>query len=406
MLEVRLIGKFGISYNGEPVIISSRAAQSLFAYLILHAGTSYRREKLAGTFWPDATEEKARAYLRHELWRIRKALSSQTNLNYLLSDDINVCFNSTAEYWLDVTAFTILGDGISADELINGLSLVQGEFLPGFYEEWTTLEREHLQTLYEQRITRLLEMLEKESRWNEILDWAERSISSTQASEAAYRSLMIAYDVLGDHVKAASTYERCAKALHELGLEPSEEMRTLAFKRTSKLHIPIPLTSFIGREKEVKEVADLLSKSRIVTLTGSGGVGKTRLAIRVIAEVLDLFPDGIWFLDLAPLSDPALIPNTLAGLLGLRKSGELPVTEILLNYFRSRAALVIFDNCEHLIDACALLINSLLISCEHLAILATSREALRISGEIPYRVPSLELPNIDPEPTINTLINT
>src|ERR1044071_9047505 len=103
MLEVRLIGKFDIQSDGKPVTLSSRAAQSLFAYLILNAGTLHRREKLAGMFWPDATEEKARAYLRHELWRTRKALASQTNVDYLLADDINISFNSSPEYWVDVT---------------------------------------------------------------------------------------------------------------------------------------------------------------------------------------------------------------------------------------------------------------------------------------------------------------
>ncbi|HEX9385419.1 MAG TPA: hypothetical protein VF918_03805, partial [Anaerolineales bacterium] len=98
MLEVSLIGKFEIKCNGKPVIISSRAAQSLFAYLILTAGTLHRREKLAGMFWPDATEEKARAYLRHELWTIRKALPSN---QFLLSDDFSVTFDSSADYWLD-----------------------------------------------------------------------------------------------------------------------------------------------------------------------------------------------------------------------------------------------------------------------------------------------------------------
>jgi non-specific serine/threonine protein kinase len=130
----------------------------------------------------------------------------------------------------------------------------------------------------------------------------------------------------------------------------------------------------------------------LITLTGSGGVGKTRLAIQVVAEILDRFPDGLWFLDLAPLNDPALIPNTLANLLGLRESGEIAVTELLINYFRTRTGLVIFDNCEHLIDASAQLIHSLLTSCKNIAILATSRETLRVAGELPYRVPSLKIP--------------
>jgi predicted ATPase len=237
------------------------------------------------------------------------------------------------------------------------------------------------------------------------LDWAECWISLGQGSEVAYRALMAAYDALGDHSKVALTYERCVQALRALDLGPSEQTRALAFKKASSLHIPFPLTSFIGREKEMKEIVGLLSKSRLVTLTGSGGVGKTRVSIQVAAEVQNKFPDGVWFLDLAPLSDAALVPGTLANLLGLRESGDagLSVTDLLVNYFCCRTALVIFDNCEHLIALCAHLVNSLLTSCENLSILATSREALRVSGEIRYRVPSLEIPRPDIESAIDAL---
>jgi predicted ATPase/DNA-binding SARP family transcriptional activator len=407
MLEIRLIGTFNIISDGKPVIISSRAAQSLFAYLILSAGTLHRREKLAGMFWPDATEEKARAYLRHEIWRIRKALSTKSRANYLFADDINISFSAAAEHWLDVTTLKNISENATAEELMNALSVFDGELLPGFYEDWIVLEREHLQAIYEQKIAGLLQLLESEKRWKDILDWAERWILLGQGPEAAYRALMSAYDAMGDRAKVASTYKRCVHSLRELDLEPSEQTRALAFQWSSKLSIPIPLTSFIGREQELKEVAALLSKSRLVTLTGSGGVGKTRLAIQVIAEALEQFPDGVWFLDLAPLSDPVLVPNTLAHLLGLRESSDtkLSFTDLLINYFSSRTALVVFNNCEHLIKSCAQLVNSLLISCENLSILATSREALRVSGETPYRVPSLELPMLDTESTVEAIAN-
>jgi len=405
MLEVKLIGTFDIQCDGKPVTISSRAAQSLFAYLIINAGISHRREKLAGMFWPDVSEEKARAYLRHELWLIRKAFSSKSKSDTLITDDLNIAFNASAEYWLDAAALESASESASIEELMTALSVFHGELLPGFYDDWVTQEREHLQSIFEQKITRLLETLEGAARWNDILEWAERWISHGQGSEAAYRYLMIAYDALGERAKVTSTYERCVQVLRELDLEPSEQTRALAFKRTHSLNIPIPLTSFIGREKELKEVADLLSKSRLVTLTGAGGVGKTRLSIQVVAEVLDRFPDGVWFLDLAPLSDPALVPYTLVNLLGLRQSGEIPLTEMLINYFRTRTALLIFDNCEHLIESCAQLVNSLLISCKALSILATSREALRVSGEIHYRVPSLAIPKPDIEFTIDEFSN-
>lgn len=402
MLEVRLIGTFDIKCDGKPVIISSRIAQSLFAYLVLNAGKSHRREKLAGMFWPDTAEEKARAYLRHELWRIRKALSTKSKVEYLISDDINLSFNSSADYWLDANLLKELSKSASVDELVKSLSIFQGELLPGFYDEWIVLEREYLQTVFEQNVSQLLELLESEKRWSNILDWAENWISFGQGPEAAYRYLMIAYEALGDPVRLTSTYERCRKALRALDLEPSEQTRALAYKRNSKINIPIPLTSFIGREEELKEVANLLSKSRLVTLTGSGGVGKTRLAIQVVADVLEGFPDGVWFLDLAPLNNSALVASTLMTLLGLRESVGLPANDLLVNYFRSRTALVIFDNCEHLIDSCSQLINSLLGSCEKLSILATSRETLRVSGEITYRVPSLEIPTFNMEPSVDT----
>jgi predicted ATPase/DNA-binding SARP family transcriptional activator len=405
MLEVRLIGRFEVRWESKTVTLSTRAAQSLFAYLILTAGTLHRREKLAGMLWPEESDQKARTFLRNELWRIRKALTPTANVEHLIADNLTVGFNPSSAYQLDAAAVQNLNDTAPADELINALSNYHGELLPGFYEDWVVLEREHLQVLFEQKIARLLEMLEKDQRWNDILEWAERWISLAQAPEAAYRALMVAYDALGDHAKVASTFERCKKALRQLDLEPSEETHALAFKRNSKIKIPIPLTSFIGREKELKEVADLFSKSRLITLTGSGGVGKTRLAIQVVAEVMDLFPDGVWFLDLALLSDPSLVPNTLASLLGLRESGEISVTDLLSNYFRTRTALVIFDNCEHLIESCAQLINLLLTSCEDVAVLATSREILRVSGELPYRVPSLVVPSSDLQFTVNDLAN-
>ena len=405
MLQVRVIGTFDIQCDGTPITLSSRAAQSLFAYLILTAGTAHRREKLGGMFWPDTSERKARAYLRNEMWRIRKALAIQSNEEYLHLDDICVCFIPSAEYWMDFKELANLNESASIDQLMAALSHCQGELLPGFYDEWILLEREHCRAIYEQKIARLLDLLERERRWQETVEWAERWIALGQGPEAAYRFLIGAYDALGDRTKVASTYQQCLQALRELDLEPSEQTRALAFKQASKIKIPIPLTRFIGRDKELKEVAELLSKSRLVTLTGSGGVGKTRLAIQVVAEVMELFPDGVWFLDLAPLSDPTLVPQAIVTTLGLIEQGGRSPAMILTDFLQIRRALLILDNCEHLIHACAQLAETLLHSCPSLQILATSREPLRSGGELPYRVPSLEVPKRDIEFNLDELSN-
>jgi Predicted ATPase len=180
---------------------------------------------------------------------------------------------------------------------------------------------------------------------------------------------------------------------------------SIPLSKKSITNLPVPITTFIGREKEQSDIFDLMANHRLVTLTGSGGVGKTRLAIKVVTNMLEQFPDGVWFLDLASLNDPELVPNTLAGLLGLGESGDSSFTTLLINSFSSRTVLIIFDNCEHLIEASARLVHSLLTSCQHLSILATSREALRVSGEIHYHVPSLDVPRPNSELTLDEISN-
>src|SRR5688572_4922852 len=165
MLEVRLLGGFEVKRDGKSVTISSRPAQSLFAYLLLRAGTSHRREKLAGLLWPDSLEETARDNLRHTLWRLRKAFQSVSVTSYIQANDLTIAFNTSAGYWLDAAALEGLRDSATADELVSALSAYQGELLPGFYEEWVALEREHLASMFEHHMARLMSLLQEEKRW-------------------------------------------------------------------------------------------------------------------------------------------------------------------------------------------------------------------------------------------------
>ena len=154
-----------------------------------------------------------------------------------------------------------------------------------------------------------------------------------------------------------------------------------------------PLTSFIGREKELTEIDRLLAGTRLLTLTGSGGCGKTRLALETSARVTREYPDGVWVVELASLTEPALVAQTVASILGVSKTGDQPLEAGIVEHLRLKRLLLILDNCEHLMDACAYLVNALLQGSRHLRILVTSREALRIAGEQAYRIPSLSLPD-------------
>src|SRR5207249_988502 len=138
---------------------------------------------------------------------------------------------------------------------------------------------------------------------------------------------------------------------------------------------------FIGRDEAMAEVKQFLATTRLLTLTGSGGCGKTRLALQVAAELVEAYADGVWLVGVAPLIDPALVPQSVASALGVREQPGRPLTATLTDYLRAKQVLLILDNCEHLLSACAHLAESLLRACPKLRILASSREGLGIGGE-------------------------
>ena len=177
-------------------------------------------------------------------------------------------------------------------------------------------------------------------------------------------------------------------------------LRALNIRPTN---LPIQLTSFIGREKQLADVKSLLQDTHLLMLLGPGGTGKTRLSIQAASEVLDHYPDGVWLVELAPILDPQLVPRTTAIAIGLRDEPQRPVIDMLCDYLRDKKMLIILDNCEHLVGACAHLADRILHAAPDVRILASSREALGIGGEVTYRVPSLGLPDIGNLPPVDSL---
>jgi len=170
-------------------------------------------------------------------------------------------------------------------------------------------------------------------------------------------------------------------------------------------NLPAEVASFVGRGREIVEISRLLSQTRLLTLTGTGGCGKTRLALRVAATLVERFPDGVWLVPLAPVTDSALVPRAVAEAVAVRGTGGRPLIATLVAALASRRLLLVLDNCEHLIGACARLAETLLHACPNLRILATSREPLRISGEVIWRVPSLALPETGSRASPDSLVS-
>jgi non-specific serine/threonine protein kinase len=195
-------------------------------------------------------------------------------------------------------------------------------------------------------------------------------------------------EALGDN----PAHPRFIRTVHRYGYAFLEAPATDS--RGDRRHnLPVQLTNFVGRDREIAELLHLAASARLLTLTGAGGCGKTRLAIELAAKLLDRFPHGVWVVDLAALSDPNLVAQTVAATLGLREGPLKSIDDALLEYVRNRKMLVVFDNCEHLIAACAQLAERLLRSAAGLHIVTTSREALGVSGEVVWRIPSLSLPD-------------
>jgi predicted ATPase/class 3 adenylate cyclase/DNA-binding CsgD family transcriptional regulator len=161
-------------------------------------------------------------------------------------------------------------------------------------------------------------------------------------------------------------------------------------------NLPLQLTSFVGREGEMQQIRRLLRDTRLLTLTGAGGCGKTRLALQVAAEVIEDFPDGVFWVDLAPVGDAALVGSVVAAVLGVQEVPNERVRDTIVRFVRERRILLVLDNCEHLVAACAELAATLLRNCPAVSIVGTSREPLGLDGETAFRVPSLPFPESNP----------
>jgi WD40 repeat protein/basic membrane lipoprotein Med (substrate-binding protein (PBP1-ABC) superfamily)/DNA-binding SARP family transcriptional activator len=325
VLQIYCLGQFQVKAGDQPVNIPSRPAQSLFAYLALNAGRVHRREKLAGLLWPDSTDENARSYLRLGIWRIRKALDSAGAAwqNYLQIDEIDICFKQHPGTFLDAAflAAQNQSETWTIPDLVERVQVYTGELLPGFYDEWIILDREHLKSVYDQKMKLLLEQLEAAQHWAEVLEWSERWIAKGHVPEPAYRALMVAHALQGNITSVNTVYQRCQKAFdEELGIPPSDELndtfqQILQGNKPAKIQKPLPelleisaapptpgptpykgleyfdiadADLFFGRERLTAHLLAHLRGSRLLAVVGASGSGKSSIVRAGLAPALQL----------------------------------------------------------------------------------------------------------------------
>lgn len=405
-LRLYLLGAFRLERDGEPVALPTRKAASLLAYLVLHP-QEHSREQVAALFWGDSTDTAARRSLRVALTPLRAQLGADA----FIGDSETIQFNPEFGLWVDAREIDGLGisdlTGANPDQIKNQKSKIENysELLPGFYDDWVPDARERLRGKFVAAALQVVQAARAASEYEQAIEVAHKVLQVDRANEAAHQHLIFCYVVTGKRNTALEQYAACERALREeLAIAPSDETRALAaWVRQSSVtgsmagqvtNLPIPASSFIGRRREVSEVKDVLraGRSRVLTLLGAGGSGKTRLAIQVGTELVGSYSDGIWWVELAALSDPALVPHAVARALGVTEAQGKPITETVLNFLRERVLLLILDNCEHLVAACASIVDEILTHCSRVTVLTTSREVLNVYGEAVWSVPTLGVP--------------
>jgi non-specific serine/threonine protein kinase len=436
-VRVWLLGGFRVSVGSRTIEASRwqrRKAESLIKLLALAQGHRLHREQITNFLWPDFDTKSAANNLHRVLRFARGALQTTSANNasrYLALQGDMLVLSPNGSVWVDVEAFENAAATArrSREPTVYraAVELYVGDLLPeDLYEPWTEEKREELRQLYLALLVELAGLHEEREEYEPAIEALRRVVSEEPTKEEAHAGLMRLYALSGQHHEAILQYEQLQNTLsQELDTAPAgasrrlyDEIRAGSFLVTpspaagrssekpvgsSRHNLPASLTSFVGREREMLEVRRLLSMTRLLTLTGTGGCGKTRLALEVAKALAGAYPDGAWLVELAPLSDPTLAPQAVASALDVREQPRLPLTQTLSNYLASRQTLLVLDNCEHLVEATARLANVLLSACPKLRILATSREPLGVPGESVWSVSPLSLPDLDGVSTIESL---
>ncbi len=450
-LRLFLLGTTHLEYDNTPVKLTRRKVIALLAYLAV-TGKQHSRESMATLLWPDLDATSAFAYLRNALWML-KQIPAEAWLE-VEQDLIGLRLDETL--WVDVARFesnlaVCKGHHHPENEvcaaclplLKEAVDLYQGDFLAGFtledspdFDEWQFFQSESLRRKLTGALEKLVKWHSQHDEPDAALDYARRWQNFDPLHEGAQRCLMKLYAQLDQRATALHIYESLIRDLRTQGLKPAEETVALyqriragdILPSTSHIeqakkavttpditqdlpifstetvfrnNIPVQSTAFVGRVVELAKLHQLLADpaARLITLTGPGGIGKTRLALRVAEESLNAFPDGVYFVPLAAVDKPDLIISTLADVLGVvvyqqgtaAPSGQMTRASEMALYLRDKQILLVLDNLEQVLSS-AVILAEILQQTSAVKLLVTSRERLKLQGEWVLELHGLRCP--------------
>jgi predicted ATPase/DNA-binding SARP family transcriptional activator/Tfp pilus assembly protein PilF len=427
-LSLSLLGSFQAILDEKPLRFATRKSQALLAYLAVESGQPHEREALAGLLWPEHTEDAARHSLRLTLNRIPQVFRERHREGHgpiLWVTPRTIQFNSDSGCTVDLTQFTAHIDvatrhlhrspdicTVCSRHLQLAVDLYRGPFLKSLsvpdspdFELWLLMIRERLHQQAIQALQQLTSYVVRHFDYPCAQRYAHRQLTLDPLQEPAHRQLMLSLALSGQRSAALAQYERCCRMLaEEFGAGPEAETQAL-YERIVSERLPVPqpptlknwpnlVTSFVGRETELAQIAERLQarEVRLLTLTGPGGIGKTRLALEAAAQEAVAFREGVCFVPLAAVTTKAFLVTTVADALGIPLSGTGNPRDELLSALRNQELLLVLDNMEHLLPDDGLLVD-LLRECPALCILITSRERLKLAEEWVLPVEGFEIPD-------------
>jgi predicted ATPase/DNA-binding SARP family transcriptional activator/Flp pilus assembly protein TadD len=436
-LSLSLLGPLHVTLDGMPASgFGYNKVRALLAHLAVEADRAHHRDALVGLLWPDLPDKAARTNLRQALTTLREALGDATAATpFLLVTRETVQFNPQSSYDLDVLVLeTCLAECRShshrgpdrcrpcAARMKEAVAHYRGDFLAQFslpdstqFEEWTLLKRERLRHGMLEMLAHLAAYHERRGEFEEAQRHVRRQLELDPWREEAHRQLMRLLAVSGQRSAALTQYESCRRALADgLGVGPERETielyehirdGELSVDDDIKVHqrgLPVPPTALVGRERELTRLSELSSDPgcRLITITGPGGIGKTRLAIETARAEYPGFTDGAVVINLAPLGESAQIaPSILSGL-GVPLEGQNDPERQLIDLLQNKELLLILDNFDHLLTGVSL-IQTIMERAPSVTVLVTSRERLALQAEWLVELTGLECPDVEVNPHLD-----
>ncbi|MBV8429973.1 MAG: winged helix-turn-helix domain-containing protein, partial [Solirubrobacterales bacterium] len=407
-VEFRILGSLEVVEAGRPLPLGGHRQRAVLARLLIDANRVVPTGSLIDALWGDDPPATSVKTLQKYISELRKVLGGRLRTDpagYVVAAG-ELDASRLERLVADARRARSAGDleGAAAN-LAEARALWRGPVLADFDESFVAAERARLDELRVAAAEQQIELGLALGRHSEATGELSELVDAHPLRERLWSLLMLALYRSGRQADALRAYERVRRLLREeLGLDQSPELRQLqgqilrndpclALPSAAPTNLPHPLTSFVGREESLEALGALLGRERLITLTGTGGVGKTRLAIEVARRAVAAHPGGVWMAELAPVRDPGLVTAAVAGAVGVGEQPGRDLIDVLTDALAHRPrALIVLDNCEHLIDGCAVVVRRLVGASPALRVLATSREPLGIAGEVTWPVPPLDVP--------------